>query len=134
MSIFLESRRCFLAARTRGVRVFGRGAGPLFLAVVACGALACSDDETDPAEQTGAAGGVNTADASVIRLPGEGLEPTPDYDTDTRQREPIGPQELVKTIDQIRNGIDGTGGTGGTGAVVADAAPPPADVSDAGAD
>jgi hypothetical protein len=131
MSIFLQIRHRFPAARDFQAARDGsrRRAAALVLAVVACAGLACSDDETDPADETGAAGGVNTPDASVVRLPGEGFEPTPDFDTDTRQREPIGPQELVETIDQIRNGI---GGSGGSGPGAPDAAPP-TDPSDAGA-
>jgi hypothetical protein len=126
MSIFLQTRPRAVRAR----QAFGRGAGSLFLAVVACFALGCSDEDSDPAEQTGAAGGVNVADASVRDLPGDGLEPTPDYDTDTRQREPIGPEQLVETIDEIRNGF---GGGPGTDPSVVDAAAP-ADDADAGAD
>jgi hypothetical protein len=124
MSIFLQTRPCAVRAR----QAFGRGAGSLFLAVVACAALACSED-SDPADQTGTAGGVNVPDASVRELPGDGLEPTPDFDTDTRQREPIGPEQLVETIDEIRNGI---GGSRGDAPNATDAAAP-ADDADAGA-
>ena len=34
------------------------------------------------------------------------LEPTPDSDTDTRQRDPIGPQGLGRNVDGIRNELD----------------------------
>ena len=140
MSIFLPTRPRAVRAR----QAFGRGAGSLFPAslfpaslfpaVVACTALVCStlgcsDEDSDPADQTGVAGSVNAPDASVRDLPGEGLEPTPDFDTDTRQREPIGPQQLVETIDEIRNGISGGQGNAPS---AADAAAP-ADDADAGA-
>ena len=91
---------------------FGRGASArLFLSGMLCSTLAClsigcSDDE--PAEETGIGGGTSIPDASVRDLPGEGLEPTPDFDTDSRQREPIGPQEIVENIDDLR-GNPGTG-------------------------
>jgi len=105
----------------------------LIAAALACFALACSDDETEPPDQTGSAGGVNTPDASVRDLPGDGLERTPDFDTNTTQREPIGPQELGEQIDGIRNGID-RGRIDGVPVEDAGApAPPPVDESDAGA-
>jgi hypothetical protein len=77
--------------------------------VCACVAFsaACGDD--DPAaESAGGAGanGSNRPDASVRDLPGEGLETTPDSDTDTRQRDPIGPQGLGESVDGIRNQLD----------------------------
>ena len=101
------------------------------MAALACFALGCSDDETAPADQTGSAGGVNTPDASVRELPGDGLEGTPDFDQNTTQREPVGPNELVETIEGIRDGID-RGRIDGV--PTADAAVPPSvDESDAGA-
>jgi hypothetical protein len=69
--------------------------------------MACSDD--DPAPETANAGGstsVSVPDASVRDLPGDGLETTPDFDTDTRQRNPIGPQGLGESVDGIRGEID----------------------------
>ena len=122
----------FLATRPRAQRWLGHCAGSrLILAVFACAALACSDDES-PAEQTGAAGGGDTPDASARQLPGDGRERTPDFDTDTRQREPIGPEELVDTIEGIRDGI-GRGRI--PGVEIEDSGPPaaPVDDSDAGA-
>jgi hypothetical protein len=108
----------------------GRSAGwRLILAVFACAALACTDDE-DPAEQTGVAGGVNAPDASVRDLPGDGREPTPDFDTDTRQREPIGPEELVENIEDIRDDIPTRSGTGTADGGTDEGTP--ADPSDAG--
>lgn len=107
-----------------------RTSSALIAAVLACFALACSDDETDPAEQTGSAGGVNTPDASVRDLPGDGLEGTPDFDRNTTQREPIGPNALGEAIDEIDRGRI-------NGEPVEDAGaptPPPADAADAGAD
>lgn len=126
MSILQVTR--FRAVRARPA-AFGRAAGSLCLAALACAALACSDDDSEPAEQTGAAGEVNAADASVRVLRGDGREPTPDSDTDTRQREPIGPDRLVETIEDIRNGIRGDG----SGSSVVDAAAPVGDL-DAGTD
>jgi len=105
----------------------GRGAGAwlLFAAVLGL-ASACGDD--DPAPQTGAGGATNLPDASVRDLPGDGQEQTPDFDTDRRQRAPIGPDGLNEAVD----GIGGYGGNSGRGPVEApDAAPPAAD-TDAG--
>ena len=69
----------------------------------ACLALACGDD--DPAPQTAGGGsGSVPLDASVRELPGDGLEPTPDFDLESRQRNPIGPERLNETLEQIRNG------------------------------
>lgn len=83
------------------------------LAVGACLALACSDD--DPAEETGVGGNTGAEpDASVRELPGDGREPTPDFDTESRQRNPIGPRRLVETIDEERDGF-GLGGGDGPG-------------------
>ena len=69
--------------------------------------MACGDDKPAP-EPAGAAGGtsLNAPDASVRDLPGDGLETTPDFDTDTRQRDPIGPQVLGESVDGIRGEID----------------------------
>jgi hypothetical protein len=104
-----------------------RAPGRLFSAAIigACLGLACSDD--DPAGQTGVGGSSGSVepDASVRDLPGDGREPTPDFDTESRQRTPIGPQRLVETIDQIRDdiGLDDD----------ADAGPVSADPGDGGA-
>ena len=118
----------FLATRPRAPHRLGRCAGSrLILAVLACAALACTDDE-EPADQTGAAGGVNTPDASVRDLPGDGLERTPDFDTNTEQREPIGPEKLVEGIERIRNGIPDRSGAGTDAGATA-----PVDEADAGA-
>ena len=64
---------------------------------------ACTDDAT-PAEPSGVGGGADAPDASVRDLPGDGLEPTPDFDIDDRQRNPIGPQEVTEAIDELQNG------------------------------
>jgi hypothetical protein len=104
----------------------GRGAGArLLITSVLVLASACSDD--DPAPQTGAAGSTNLPDASVRDLPGDGQEETPDFDTDTRQRAPIGPDGLNEAIDDLQNG-----GNGGGGPVEAPDAAPPAVDADAG--
>jgi hypothetical protein len=100
---------------------FGQGASArLYLAailgsVMACLSVGCNDDE--PAGETGVGGNTSIPDASVRDLPGNGLEPTPDFDTDSRQREPIGPQGLVEAIDEIRGG----GGNGNAPAAALDA-------------
>jgi hypothetical protein len=113
---------------------FGRGANiRLFCGAIALGAclsLACSDD--DPAEQTGIGGNTGSVepDASVRDLPGDGREGTPDFDTDSRQRNPIGPRRLVETVDEIRDDFDL--GPGASGA--ADAGPDSAGPTDGGAD
>jgi len=121
-----------ISAPSRTRRGFGRGANKrLFctaIAFAACFSLACSDD--DPAEQTGIGGSTgSTPDASVRDLPGDGLEATPDFDTDTRQRNPIGPRRLVETVDEIRDDFDL--GSAGGGAV--DAGPDGAGPTDGGA-
>lgn len=90
---------------------------------------ACSDD--DPAPQTGIGDTMNVPDASVRDLPGEGLEPTPEFDTDGRQREPVGPEELVETIEEIRDDLAGTPDDPGG---APDASPPVVADADAGAD
>ena len=65
---------------------------------------ACGDDDT-PAQPTGVGGGgVDAPDAAVRDLPGDGLEPTPDFDIDDRQRNPIGPGEVTEGIDELQNG------------------------------
>lgn len=93
------------------------------IAVGACFALACGDD--DPAEPTGIGGSTSGGelDASVRDLPGDGREATPDFDIESRQRNPIGPQRLVENIDEIRDDLGlGYGGNGATDAGAADAA------------
>ena len=65
---------------------------------------ACSSDDDGPAQPTGVGGAADAPDASVRDLPGDGLEPTPDFDIDDRQRNPIGPQEVAEAIDEIQNG------------------------------
>lgn len=75
----------------------------MWLLLAAAGlVLACDDD--DPAPQTGGLGGA--VDAGARDLPGEGLEATPDFDTNTQQREPIGPQRVVDNVDRIRRQLD----------------------------
>jgi len=64
---------------------------------------ACGDDDS-PAEPTGVGGAADAPDASVRDLPGDGLEPTPDFDIDDRQRDPIGPGEVTEGIDELQNG------------------------------
>lgn len=91
---------------------------------LACFSLACSDDE--PAAQTGIGGSLSVPDASVRDLPGDGLEGTPEFDTDNRQRNPIGPEELVRSIDELQND------QGGQNSDAPDASSLP--VPDAGAD
>jgi hypothetical protein len=68
---------------------------------------ACSDDN-DPAEPTGVAEPADAPDASVRDLPGDGLEPTPDFDIENRQRNPIGPGEVTEGIDELQNGPRGS--------------------------
>jgi hypothetical protein len=129
MKISAPSRtHCHLTRGRPNPRVgFGRGANNrLFwaaIAVGACFALACGDD--DPAEQTGIGGstGSGELDASVRDLPGDGRETTPDFDTESRQRTPIGPQRLVENVDDIRDDLGlGYGGNGSADAGDADAA------------
>jgi hypothetical protein len=88
-------------------------------------AMACSDDE--PAPRPAPTGSVSMLDASVRDLPGEGQEPTPESDTDSRQREPIGPQRLNDEIEGIRNDLGNSYGNGSG----PDASP---DTGDAGTD
>jgi hypothetical protein len=111
-------------------RILGLGQGAnnrLFCAAFAlgaCFALACSDDA--PAQQTGLGGSTGGADpdASVRDLPGDGREATPDFDTESRQRTPIGPRQLVETVDEIRDYLGlGPGGSGAADAGPVDAGP-----------
>ncbi len=87
---------------------FGRSASARFLlagilgSAIACLSFGCKDDE--PAAETGLGGSTSIPDASVRDLPGNGLEPTPEFDIESRQREPIGPQDLVEAIEEIRGG------------------------------
>jgi hypothetical protein len=95
----------FLSARSASS--FGRGASAWLVAACVALSLACGDD--DPASEsvsTGGSSSVSVPDASVRDLPGDGLETTPDFDTDTRQRNPIGPQGLGESVDGIRSEID----------------------------
>ena len=73
---------------------------------------ACSNDEDSPAEPTGLGDTADVPDASVRDLPGDGLEPTPDFDIETRQRDPIGPERISEGIDALQNGAGGTAGDG----------------------
>jgi|SRR3954466_3606067 hypothetical protein len=91
----------------RSTSAFGRSASAWLVFACVALSMACSDDDPAP-ESASAAGGssVNAPDASVRDLPGDGLETTPDFDTDSRQRDPIGPQGLGESVDGIRNEID----------------------------
>lgn len=71
--------------------------------MTACG----KDDDKNPAQPTGVANGADVPDASVRDLPGDGLEPTPDFDIDGRQRNPIGVEQRNESIDRIQNGNSG---------------------------
>jgi hypothetical protein len=73
---------------------------------------ACSNDEDSPAEPTGLGDTADVPDASVRDLPGDGLEPTPDFDIEARQRDPIGPERISEGIDALQNGAGGTAGDG----------------------
>jgi hypothetical protein len=76
---------------------------------MACLSLACSDDD-DSAPRTAPTGSVPVLDASVRDLPGDGVDPTPEFDIDARQREPIGPERLNDEIDDIQDYLNGSGG------------------------
>ena len=77
------------------------------------GLTACGkDDAKAPAEPTGSA--VDTPDASVRDLPGDGLEPTPESDIDARQLTPSGPGQLNESVDRIRNGASNGSRDAGT--------------------
>ena len=89
---------------------------------------ACGDDDS-PAEPTGVAGPVDAPDASVRDLPGDGLETTPDFDIDDRQRNPIGPGGVTQGIDELQNGPRGSRDAGGEDSPSEAGSP----VSDAGA-
>jgi hypothetical protein len=126
-----------ILSSTRARPACGRGATRLHWAALigfsmACFTVACDGD--DPARQMALGGNIPTGnlatipDASVRDLPGDGLEPTPESDTDTRQREPIGPERLNDEIDSIQ---DGLGGSGGQSSSAPDAA---TDSADAGTD
>lgn len=84
-------------------RIAGRAAS-VGLVLAFTTLVACSDDDDAPAQPTGVGGAADAPDASVRDLPGDGLEPTPDFDIDDRQRNPIGPGQLTERIDEIQNG------------------------------
>jgi hypothetical protein len=94
-----------LSARPRSS--LGRSASAWLVGACVALSTACSDDDPAP-ESVGGSGGIGASlpDASVRDLPGDGLERTPDFDTDTRQRNPIGPQGLGENLDGIRNELD----------------------------
>ena len=65
-------------------------------------------------------GGADAPDASVRDLPGDGLEPTPDFDIDSRQRNPIGPEQVTERIDRLQNPGERDASAGGSDAVGSD--------------
>jgi hypothetical protein len=84
------------------------------LSALICILFACSDDP-DPAPQTTSpTGRAEVVDASVRQLRGDGTEPTPESDIESRQRTPIGPQGLAEVVDEYLNG--GAGGQSGSDA------------------
>jgi hypothetical protein len=95
----------FLSARPSSP--LGRSASAWLVCACVAFSAACGDDDPAP-ESVGGSGGTSATepDASVRDLPGDGLETTPDFDTDTRQRNPIGPQGLGESVDGIRNELD----------------------------
>lgn len=109
-------------------RAAGRATSAWLISVLIGGCLAaCGDDE--PAPQTAVDDSLQTPDASVRELPGDGLEPTPDFDVEVRQRTPVGPRRLVETVGRFRDELD----TPRSPADPEDAGAPPAeDGSDAG--
>jgi len=93
----------------RGITGRGTSVG-LFIALVAS-VVACENDGSTQNEPTGLASAGDRPDASVRDLPGDGLEPTPEFDIEARQREPIGPEQLNETIgDFVADGGIGSGG------------------------
>jgi hypothetical protein len=132
MLILLPSRKRPNLGRSLHRSVAGRRArAGLPMAAIAGLALAffsiaCSDDGKPAPETAGSPVEATIPDASVRDLPGEGLELTPDSDTDTRQRDPIGPERLNGEIDTIQNNLGGAGGQSGADASTS--------VNDAGAD
>jgi hypothetical protein len=91
----------------RSASSFGRGAGAWLVSACFALGMACSDDDPAPESVSGSAGSsASVPDASVRDLPGDGRETTPDFDTDSRQRDPIGPQVLGESVDEIRNELD----------------------------
>ncbi len=111
MKIFSPTRMRSSFGRRASARLFLAG---IVGSALACLSVGCSDDE--PAEETGLGGSANIPDASVRDLPGDGLQPTPDSDTESRQREPIGPQDLVENIEAEIRGGRGTSSPGASDA------------------
>lgn len=103
----------FRSIRRNAGHDIGHRAGWGFLLAGTVGVLlACGSDDSAP--QTGAGGSrgqpvASSADAGRP-LPGEGLEPTPDFDITNPQREVPSRQQLVDGISTLY----GSGGSGGT--------------------
>lgn len=92
--------------------ITGRAASVGLLIALVASLGACKNDGSTQNEPTGLAGAGDRPDASVRDLPGDGLEPTPEFDIDDRQREPIGPEQLNETIgDFVADGGLGSGGS-----------------------
>ena len=116
---------CLRGSSRRGV---GRCAGWVFLLAGTFGVLvACGSDDSAP--QTGAGGSdgqtVTGSTDAGRPLPGEGFEPTPDFDITSPQR-PVPPRE------QLIEGVATLNGTGGSSGGAANS--PDAGAGDAGAD
>ena len=109
------------------------GPGPgasarLFLVGIVGVFVACTSD--DPAPGTAAQGGSeNVPNAEVRDLPGDGLQRTPDFDTDDRQAVRVPPSRIIDQVDDLRDYLSSTPGPDSP---PRDAAPPVDDVLDAG--
>jgi hypothetical protein len=102
MSIFFPTRTTSPLGRRIARRIAGRTASVgLFCALVTSLGACKDDDDSAPAEPTAVAGASDRPDASVRELPGDGREPTPEFDIEARQRDPIGPEQLVETIGDL---------------------------------
>jgi hypothetical protein len=90
---------------------------------------ACTSDDPAPAAG-GGGGGSSQPNVEVRELPGDGLQPTPDFDTDDRQAVRTPPNRIIDRVDDLRDDLSSNPGPDSP---PRDAAPP-VDASDAGGD
>ena len=100
----------------------------LFLVGIVGVFIACTSDDPPPGT-AGQGGDQNVPNGEVRDLPGDGLQPTPDFDTDDRQAVRVPPSRIIARVDDLRDDLSSTPGPD-RGPL--DAAPPVEDGLDAG--